>query len=59
MIRIYYHSSDLDGHCSGAITKYKYPEAELFPINYNQKFPWKQLDEKMIQSLWLIFPSAI
>lgn len=46
MIKIFYHSSDLDGHCSGAIVKYKYPEAELFPINYNQKFPWEQLDEK-------------
>lgn len=40
-----YHSSDLDGQCSGAIVKYKYPECELFGINYGQKIPWDLIDK--------------
>lgn len=35
-----YHSNDLDGQCSGAIVKYKYPECELFGIDYGQEIPW-------------------
>lgn len=38
---IFYHSADLDGHCSGAIAKHRFPKAELYPINYNQPFPWE------------------
>lgn len=45
MIRIYFHSSDLDGHCSGAIVKFRYPEAELFGINYGQPFPFDKIDK--------------
>ena len=40
MIRVFYHSADLDGHCSGAIVKSKYPDAIMYPINYGDKFPW-------------------
>lgn len=39
-MKIFYHSADLDGHCSGAIVKARYPEATLYPINYGQGFPW-------------------
>lgn len=39
-LHAFYHSADLDGHCSGAIIKHRFPEAELHPINYNQPFPW-------------------
>jgi len=42
-IKVFYHSADLDGWCSGAIVKYKYPEAEMFPINYGDKFPWGEI----------------
>lgn len=28
MIRVFYHSADLDGHCSGAIVKYRFPEKD-------------------------------
>lgn len=33
-----YHSKDLDGYCSGAIVKHKYPEIELFGYDYGQPF---------------------
>jgi len=31
-----YHSRDLDGYCSGAIVKKKYPEAKLIGFDYGQ-----------------------
>ena len=31
-----YHSKDLDGFCSGAIIKKKYPEAEMIGYDYGQ-----------------------
>lgn len=43
MIRVFYHSADLDGHCSGAIVKYRFPEAVMHPINYGQEFPWQEI----------------
>jgi oligoribonuclease NrnB/cAMP/cGMP phosphodiesterase (DHH superfamily) len=39
----FYHSADLDGHCSGAIIKYKHPDCELYPINYGDEFPWEAI----------------
>jgi len=39
-MKCFYHSADLDGHCSGAIIKYKHPECEMFGINYGDDFPW-------------------
>jgi len=45
MIKCFFHSSDLDGHCSGAIVKYKYPDAELFGINYDQAFPYDKISK--------------
>jgi oligoribonuclease NrnB/cAMP/cGMP phosphodiesterase (DHH superfamily) len=44
-IRCFYHSSDLDGHCSGAIVKRKYPDCALYPINYKDPFPWDVVNE--------------
>lgn len=43
MIHIFYHSSDLDGHCSGAICKYALPDAALHGINYGDPFPWESI----------------
>lgn len=34
-----YHSKDLDGYCSGAIVKRKYPESKLVGYDYGQPFP--------------------
>lgn len=39
----FYHSADLDGKCSAAIVKKKYPDADLRPINYGDKFPWEDV----------------
>jgi len=43
---IFYHSADLDGHCSGAVAK-KYAKIvsfegriTMYGINYGDKFPW-------------------
>lgn len=45
-MKCFYHSADLDGHCSGAIVKYKYPECELIGINYGDPFPWHTLKDE-------------
>jgi len=44
-MKCFYHSADLDGHCSGAIVKYKYPECEMIGINYGDEFPWDDINE--------------
>jgi len=44
-MKCFYHSADLDGHCSGAIVKYKYPKCEMIGIDYGDEFPWDKLDE--------------
>lgn len=43
MIHVFYHSADLDGHCSGAICKYAMPDAILHGINYGDPFPWGEI----------------
>jgi oligoribonuclease NrnB/cAMP/cGMP phosphodiesterase (DHH superfamily) len=40
-----YHSKDLDGMCSGAIVKRKYPDAKLIGYDYWQELPWDQIPE--------------
>jgi len=42
-MKCFYHSADLDGHCSGAIVKMAYPECEMIGINYGQDFPWSSI----------------
>lgn len=44
-MRCYYHSSDYDGKCSGAIVQRKYPNCDLIPINYGDKFNHKEVQE--------------
>lgn len=39
-MKCFYHSADLDGHCSGAIVKRANPECEMIGYNYGQEFPW-------------------
>jgi len=34
---VYFHSSDLDGHCSGALIKLAHPDCRLVPINYGDQ----------------------
>lgn len=39
-----YHSKDLDGYCSGAIVKLKFPDAKLIGYDYGQQFPWDDIE---------------
>lgn len=34
-MKCFYHKSDLDGICSGAIVKYQYPECEMIGVDYS------------------------
>lgn len=43
-MKCFYHSADLDGHCSGAIVKMKYPECELIGINYGESIDLNLID---------------
>jgi oligoribonuclease NrnB/cAMP/cGMP phosphodiesterase (DHH superfamily) len=47
-MKCFYHSADLDGHCSGAIVKYFRPNCELIGINYGDEFPWDGIDSQEI-----------
>lgn len=42
-MKCFYHSADLDGHCSGAIVKATFPDCEMIGINYGQDFPWETI----------------
>lgn len=43
-MKCFYHSADLDGHCSGAIVKLKYPDCEMIGINHGEVFPWETIE---------------
>jgi uncharacterized protein len=51
-MKCFYHSADLDGHCSGAIVKLRYPDCEMIGINYGDPFPWDSL--KLGEDVWLV-----
>jgi len=36
-MKCFYHKSDLDGHCSGAIVKRKFPQCEMIGVDYLDK----------------------
>ena len=42
----FFHRTDLDGHCSGAIIKLRYPETELIGIDYADKYTAQKLIQK-------------
>jgi len=43
--KCFYHSADLDGHCSGALVKMAYPGCAMFGIDYGEEFPWDKIDK--------------
>lgn len=43
-MKCFYHSADLDGKCSAAIVRRRYPNCELIPIDYGQPFPWEDME---------------
>ena len=53
-IKCFYHSADLDGHCSGAIVKFRFPEAVMHPINYGDTFPWDLFTEMPRQDVYIV-----
>ena len=44
-MKCFYHDSDLDGRCSGAIIKYEYTDCEMIGINYGNEFPWDIIEK--------------
>lgn len=42
-MKCFFHSADLDGHCSGAIVKMKYSNCEMIGIDYGDEFPWDSI----------------
>lgn len=46
-MKCFFYLRDLDGHCSGAIVKYKHPECEMIGIDYGkgdkEDFPWDSI----------------
>lgn len=38
-MKCFYHNADLDGICSAAVVKHKFPTCELFGINHGDVFP--------------------
>ncbi len=42
-MKCFFHKADLDGHCSGAIVKYTFPECEMIGVDYGGKFPWETI----------------
>jgi hypothetical protein len=51
-MKCYFHSADLDGHCSGAIVKRKYPDCEMIPINYGAKLFRDRIEEG--EEVWVV-----
>lgn len=42
-MKCFFHSIDLDGHCSGAIVKLGQPECAMIGINHGDQFPWERI----------------
>lgn len=42
---VIYHNADLDGLCSAAICKRKYPDAKLIGYHYGNPIPWEEIPE--------------
>lgn len=45
-MKCFFHRADLDGHCSGAIVRFRHPECEMIGIDYGDPFPWERLTEE-------------
>ncbi len=46
MIKCFYHSADYDGILSGFLIKHFRPEAQLYPIDYGNKFPFEDITKE-------------
>lgn len=52
MIKCFYHSADIDGHCAGASVKNFFLDAELVGINYGDAFPWDTIKQNDV--VWMV-----
>ena len=55
MINIFYHKKDLDGHCSGAIARYYFGNADnvvMWPYDYGEPFPFDKIEEG--DQVWML-----
>lgn len=43
MYKCFYHNKDLDGRCSGAIVKKKFPDCKMIGLDYGDAFPWEEI----------------
>jgi hypothetical protein len=43
-MKCFYHSADLDGHCSGELVRRAHPDCEMIGINYGDTFPWDSIE---------------
>ena len=55
---IFYHKSDLDGKCSGAVASYFFKEEEhtLYPLEYYDDLPLEEMDSSSVLYFLDIFP---
>lgn len=44
-MKCFFHRSDFDGKCSGALIKQACPECSMIPITYGEAFPWESLTD--------------
>ena len=51
-MKCFYHSADLDGHCSGALVKAFNINCELIGINYDDEFPWETIG--IGETVWMV-----
>jgi len=47
-MKCFYHSADLDGHCSGAIVRDRYSECQMVGIDYGDTFPWDSVGHEVV-----------
>lgn len=45
---VFYHNADLDGKCSAALLKSRYPGERFIGINYGDKFPWDEVKDESV-----------
>ena len=58
--KCFYHKADLDGRCSAAIIRRRYPDCQLVGIDYGDDFPWNDIvqDEKVFMVDFSLEPFA-
>jgi len=55
---VFYHCSDLDGHCSGAVARFFLRHVEMIPYQYNQVVPWDRCLGRNVFMLDVSLPRA-